>query len=316
MKKIIALLLVLVLAMTCVACAAGGANKRTPTNGKKDNSLTLAVQDQVTTFDPYLFKLAIEDAVNSSIYEPLFYVDNAGEYIWCVAESMDMNDDNSVTVHLKKDLKFHSGDTLTAEDVLYSFGRTAYSTAISALSQTIVMTAIDDYTVKMEFPMAAEGYGFDALRPYLLMMKIMNKSFAEQYISSPDQDMKFNTDGTGPYKLVSHNENGDVTLTAIFDSNFYLVSFQMPDKTLISVSERRTARSAAAVLSAMATKRGVISRARASILRVSRFAVSTSTLYPRARATSSACIPTEPVAPKIATVFFIVHPIPHGTNVQ
>ena len=30
--------------------------------------------------------------------------------------------------------------------------------------------------------------------------------------------------------------NGDVTLTAIFDSNFYLVSFQMPDKTLISQS--------------------------------------------------------------------------------
>lgn len=30
--------------------------------------------------------------------------------------------------------------------------------------------------------------------------------------------------------------SGDVTLTAVFDSNFYLVSFQLPDKTLISQS--------------------------------------------------------------------------------
>ena len=30
--------------------------------------------------------------------------------------------------------------------------------------------------------------------------------------------------------------SGDVTLIAVFDSTFYLVSFQMPDKTLISQS--------------------------------------------------------------------------------
>ena len=60
-KKIIAILLVMLLALSCVACADGGAKKRTASNGKKENTLTLALNDQVTTFDPLLFKLSVED---------------------------------------------------------------------------------------------------------------------------------------------------------------------------------------------------------------------------------------------------------------
>lgn len=217
-KSLIAIVLVVLLALSCVACAGGtGAKKRATTTGKKDNTLTLAINDEVTTFDPLLFKLSVEDGVNSSMYEPLFYMDNDGNFIWCVAESMDRNDDGSVTFHLRKDLKFHSGDILKAEDVVYTYERTAYSTAMSALAQTTVLTAIDDNTVKMEFPMGDMGYNFDVLYPYMLMTKIMNKSYVETIISSPDQDVKFNVDGTGPYKLESKADNGDVTIVAFED---------------------------------------------------------------------------------------------------
>lgn len=216
-KKIIAILLVMLLALSCVACADGGAKKRTASNGKKENTLTLSINDQVTTFDPLLFKLSVEDAVNSSIYEPLFYMDNDGNFIWCVAESMDRNDDGSVTFHLRKDLKFHSGDTMKAEDVIYTYQRTAYSTAMSALSQATVLSEIDETTVKMEFPMGDQGYNFDALYPYMLMTKIMNKSYCEEHIASMEEDMKFNVDGTGPYKLESKADNGDVTIVAFED---------------------------------------------------------------------------------------------------
>jgi len=227
-KSLIAIVLVVLLALSCVACAGdGGAKKRATSNGKKDNTLTLALNDEVTTFDPLMFKLSVEDAVNTSMYEPLFYLDNDGNYIWMVAEGLDENADGSVTVHLRKDLKFHSGDILTAEDVLYTWERTAYSTAMSALAQATVMTIVDENTVKIEFPMGDMGYNFEALRPYMLMTKIMNKSFCEANISSMDQDMKFNVDGTGPYKLVEKADNGDVTLE-VFDGYYQ----EVPIKTI------------------------------------------------------------------------------------
>lgn len=226
-KKLIAILLVMLLALSCVACADGGAKKRTASNGKKENTLTLSLNDQVTTFDPLMFKLAVEDGVNAAMYEPLFYMDNDGNFIWCVAESMDRNDDGSVTFHLRKDLKFHSGDILKAEDVIYTYQRTAYSTAMSALAQATVLSEIDETTVKMEFPMAEMGYNFDALYPYMLMTKIMNKSFCEEHIASMEEDMKFNVDGTGPYKLETKADNGDVTIVA-FDGYYQ----EVPIKTI------------------------------------------------------------------------------------
>ena len=43
------------------------------------------------------------------------------------------------------------------------------------LSQTVVLEPVDDKTFTMSFPMGDQGYGFDALRPYIQVMKILNK---------------------------------------------------------------------------------------------------------------------------------------------
>lgn len=245
LKSLIALLLVALLALGCVACSsstpttadpqapasadgepaaddqpAADAGKLKPsTSGKADNSLTIAINDQPTTLDPDLFLLSIEDSIISAIYEPLFYIDNDGNYMWCVAESMTQNDDGSVTFTLKDGLTFHSGDTLAMEDIQYSFERSQYSALCSVLSQAVVLEVVDDKTFTMSFPMAEQGYGYDALRPYIQVMKILNKSFCEEHITALDEDLKFNTDGTGPYKFVEKKDNGDVTLTR--NDNYY-----------------------------------------------------------------------------------------------
>lgn len=215
LKSVIALVLVMLMALSCVACSSGDAQSagktRAVTDGKKNNSLTVAVTDQVTTFDPYLFMLSIEDSVIMQMYEPLFYVDNDGNYMWRVAESMTENEDGSVTFQLRKDLKFHSGDTVTMEDIEYSFSRCQFSTLCSVLSQTVELET-DDNTVTFKFPMADQGYDYNALRPYMQLMCIMNKSYCEQYIDALDGDMKFNVDGTGPFCFESKNEAGDVTI--------------------------------------------------------------------------------------------------------
>ena len=231
LKSLIALLLVALLALSCVACssstpaasdsqspagdqtAASTGKTKPSTSGKADSSLTIPLNDQPTTLDPVLFKLSTEDSILSAIYEPLFYIDNDGNYMWCVAEGMTQNDDGSVTFTLRDGLKFHSGDPLAMEDIQYSFDRCQYSTLCSVLSQAVVLEIVDDKTFTMSFPMGDQGYGFDALRPYIQVLKILNKSYCESVISALDEDLKFNTDGTGPYKFVEKKDNGDVTLT-------------------------------------------------------------------------------------------------------
>jgi peptide/nickel transport system substrate-binding protein len=47
-----------------------------------------------------------------------------GNYIPCLAESWEMSPDAKVyTFNLRKGVKFHNGDPLTAEDVIFSFWR-------------------------------------------------------------------------------------------------------------------------------------------------------------------------------------------------
>ena len=239
MKKLksgIALLLVVLLAMGCVACSsstpansadpqnpdqpAADAGKTKPsTSGKADNSLTIPINDPPTTLDPDLFLLSTEDSVISQIYEPLFYIDNDGNYMWCVAEGVTENDDGSATFTLRDGLTFHSGDALQMEDIQYSFDRCQYSTLCSVLSQTVVLEPVDEKSFTMSFPMADQGYGYDALKPYIQLMKILNKSYCEEHISALDEDLKFNADGTGPYKFAEKKDNGDVTLTR--SENYY-----------------------------------------------------------------------------------------------
>ena len=86
------------------------------------------------------------------------------------------------------------------------------------------------------------------------------------------------------------------------------VSAAAPPATRIFVSASRTAKSSAAVSSAIATMRGLNFRACSSMRFTSEFAVKASTFRPSASATSSVCRPMEPVEPSTDRVLFIIRP--------
>ena len=106
---------------------AGSSGKTRPTtNGKADNSLTVAISDPITTLDPELFKKQSEDNIIINVYDPLFYLDNDGNIVNALAEEYTVNDDGSVDVTLRA-AKFHSGDDLKAEDVAYTLSHCTHS---------------------------------------------------------------------------------------------------------------------------------------------------------------------------------------------
>ena len=186
---------------------------RPTTAGQADNSFTAALVDQISTLDPQLYARQSEDIVIAQIYESLFYLDNEGNDVYLLIDSYTQNEDGSVDFVLKSDVKFHSGDTLKAEDVEYTLSRCENSTLCSSLYGNIVMTITDDTHFTWEFPNAS----FEDLKAYIQAMRIVNKSYCEGVISDPNEDLGLNVDGTGAYTFVERTSNGDVTLERFAD---------------------------------------------------------------------------------------------------
>ena len=195
------------------APAATGKN-RTTTDGKASNSLTTAYSDLVNTIDPELFTNQAEDTVLANVWEPLFLYNNSGELAPYLAESWTVNDDGSVDFVLRSDVKFHSGDIMTAEDVEYTLGRTEFSPVCSSLYGAIEMTITDDTHFTWVFP---NGETLDDIAGYAQALGIVNKSWAEGVISDPNTDLVYQADGTGPYIFAGIEGNGDITLKRFED---------------------------------------------------------------------------------------------------
>lgn len=241
MKKFIALLLALLMVVSCLAACSkseqaaeksndasvsesedtpvSSGKTRATSNGKAENALNLAIGTVVSSLDPQLFTASDEDLLLNQIYSTLFYPGEDGSTQLELLESMNVNDDGSVSMVLRSDATFHSGDPVKAEDVEYTLSRCMNSAIASPLYGTVVLEIEDDTHFTMTFPAADAGANFDTLATYLGFLYICNKSFCETVISDPNDSLEFNEDGSGPYTFVSKDVNGDVVL-AKYDGYF------------------------------------------------------------------------------------------------
>lgn len=117
-----------------------------------------------------------------------------------LAESWAPNKDGTVwTFKLRKGVKFHSGKTMTADDVVATFDRLSDpeigSNALSALSGVLSKGGtrkVDDHTV--EFHLDAANGGF----PYIVSTDNYNAVILPADYAG---DFEQNMNGTGPFKL-------------------------------------------------------------------------------------------------------------------
>lgn len=127
------ILMVLALTMTVSLCGCAGgkdtssqqeieAPKRAATN-----ELNVAIpQDLDDSLDPHLAVSAGTREVNFNIFEGLVKADSEGNIVAAVAEKWDVSPDGTVyTFTVREGIKFHNGDLVTADDVVYSISRCA-----------------------------------------------------------------------------------------------------------------------------------------------------------------------------------------------
>ncbi|MBP3568168.1 MAG: ABC transporter substrate-binding protein [Lachnospiraceae bacterium] len=200
------LLALLLFSMTTALCACkGGTDKGdtpgdissgTPANG---GEIVVGITQDLDSLDPHIAVAAGTDEVLFNIFEGLIKPDKDGNFVEAVAEKYVISEDAmTYTFTLRENVKFHNGDTVTVDDVVYSLKRCAGLLDVqdpnvlvdSALSRSIKeIVVVDSKTVELKLHAANTE-----LLPYLTCAIIPCDYDAQA--TSPV--------GTGPFKFVSY----------------------------------------------------------------------------------------------------------------
>ncbi len=123
-----------------------------------------------------------------------------GWYSPCLAESYTISPDAKVyEFKLRQGVKFHNGDTMTAEDVVFSITRYRASNAKFIQGRIDKVEAVNPYLVRIRFKEPFPDF-FDYLLPGTASIAwVVPKKYVEKV---GDAGFKKNPVGCGPYKFV------------------------------------------------------------------------------------------------------------------
>lgn len=213
-KKVISILLVCAMAIsTLVGCGsktdvgASAGSGTTAVEGQKSgkDTLKIAVYSDFASLDPYNSGMDLDKVVYSNIFDCLLrYYNGKYEKVLCTDYSVS-TDGTVYTFKLKKGVKFHNGETLTAKDVVFSMNRAKTSSQMSDFTKDIVKTdAVDDLTVKITLD-----------KPYVPFLTAVASTVCimnEKAVKDAGKNVSQTPVGTGPYKFEKWDSGSQIVL--------------------------------------------------------------------------------------------------------
>lgn len=213
-SRLMALTLAAVMLLTSCGSDGGGGGNPSANAGEPRTDLVIGIVNEPTALIPSTapYDAQSNGRIVDNVYEGLMYVDDDGNIQPNIAESWEISPDGlTYTFHLRNDVKFHNGDTLTAEDVKYTFDECAkagYSVEItSAFAETI---AQDDTTfiLKLDTPNAPMLRNIAVARSLYVMNKAVAEQLGDKFPVAPVGA------GSGPYKFESWESGQNVCLVS------------------------------------------------------------------------------------------------------
>jgi len=211
-KNISMLLIGIIIIFQAVLLA--GCNKKVTTdpNSESDrtsdeSTLTLAMINEPTGFDPFIADSADTRSILFNIFEGLVKPTEDGGLTPAVAEDYKISDDaTTYTFILRSGIKFHNGNPVTLDDVIYSVNQ-AIEAKISGYENISAVEPVDDKTIKIQLKEADNEF-----LPYLTTA-IVPKDYTEQ-ATKPI--------GTGPYKIdIAHYDGNENTIRLIRNESWW-----------------------------------------------------------------------------------------------
>lgn len=177
-------------------------------SGLQAKTFTWTASADALSMDPYSTNNSFTNSFMNNIYEGLVRFNEKVEIEPALAESWTSVSPTVWRFKLRQGVKFHGGETMTADDVVFSWQRVQTPGSISKLNLADVkdVRKVDTHTVDVETKAP-----FPLLLNELLNLTIMSKSWSEANNAKEASDLQQkkenfanrNTNGTGPFVLKS-----------------------------------------------------------------------------------------------------------------
>ena len=207
--------------------------------------ITIGYDSDPVTLDPHEQLSGGVLQMSHMLFDPLVRFTKEFDFEPRIAEKFERIDATTFRFTLRKDVTFHSGNKLTADDVVWTFERLKKSGDFKGLfSPYSALNKIDDYTVEIV-----------SSEPYPLVLQTatyifpMDSKFYSGKIDGKEKDAiikhggsfaSTNVSGTGPF-IVTSREQGVKVVFERFDSYWDTTSPGNVDKlTLVPIKENAT----------------------------------------------------------------------------
>ena len=177
-----------------------------------DKEVTIALTSDAVHVDPQQGNELTSNIMFIHFYDTLVRRTPELEFVPGLAESWELKDDVTWVFHLRKGVKFHNGDELTASDVVFSAERCKTQLQSNLVRFVAEAKALDDYTVEIKTP-----------QPYAVLHMDLSEFhiLSEKYVKEVgDEKLNLEPMGTGPYKLVEWVKEDHLTMEA--NEDYYL----------------------------------------------------------------------------------------------
>ncbi len=217
LKKLQALLMItlicLVPILTAVGCSSNtGGDVAQASNAAGDpDILTIVVPTDPATMDPAMNTYFAAHQVSRHIYETLFRLDANFNLMPMLAKEWRYLDDLTIEIKLQEGVKFHNGDPLKPEDVLFTYKR-SFEDGTAGYANVVAIDfekckIIDDttFTIVTKEPTANQ---------LALLSNAFTGIFSKSDYEAKEGKFFDKIAGTGPYVLDSYVEGDHYTLTS------------------------------------------------------------------------------------------------------
>jgi peptide/nickel transport system substrate-binding protein len=186
-------------------------------DAQPQDTLTVALVWINDTLDPHMHFQRVGILININMFDSLLHKNTKLQYEPSLATSWKALNDTTWEFKLRKGVKFHNGDVLTAEDVKFSFDRVLepgkeqkrspqYGNVRAIKEVRIVNPDTIHLVTDKPFPLLLERLVFFPIVPKKHIEKVGDAAFAETA-----------TVGTGPWKLVEWKRGQHLRLEAFND---------------------------------------------------------------------------------------------------
>src|SRR3989441_5088861 len=215
------------------------------TRAQTKDTLTVGLVWINDTLDPHMHYQRVGILINITMFDSLLHKNTKLEYEPSLATSWKALNDTTWEFKLRKGVKFHNGDPLTAEDVKFSFDRVLepgkeqkrspqYGNVRAIKEVKIVNADTIHLITDKPFPLLLERVVFFPIVPKKHIEKVGEEAFGSTAAV-----------GTGPWKLVEWKRDQHIRLEA-FDQHwrgkpaFKYVVFRAIPEVATSVAELKT----------------------------------------------------------------------------